>query len=126
MVGLAGAAQAATADGVGLRVTGEVLVNQGQGFRPATSGVVLHPGDRILVPLNGQAGLTYSGGCGVVLGGGSLATISNVTPCQGGSHNAGIITSGGGLTSNARFASPNAGPIKILHGVGGGGQTLSP
>jgi hypothetical protein len=107
------------------RVSGDVLVNQGHGFRPATAGMVLHPGDRVLVTPNGGAGLNWSGGCGVKLGGGSLATISGATPCTAGAHNAGIVTAN--AVSNARTGNP--GPIGILKGLGGlggGGSSVSP
>ena len=76
------------------KVSGGVLVNQGHGFRPATPGMnFLHPGDRVLVTVNGAAGLNWSGGCGVALSGGSLAPISGATPCTAGARNAGIISS---------------------------------
>ena len=123
---LAIATSAMAADGVSLsKVTGGVLVNQGHGFHAATAGMVLHPGDRVLVTTNGGAGLSWSGGCGVKLSGGSLATISNATPCTAGAHNAGIVTAH--VVSNERPV--GGGPIGILKGLGslgGGGSSVSP
>jgi hypothetical protein len=124
---LAIATSAFAADGaVSLsKISGGVLVNQGHGFRPASAGMVLHPGDRVLVTVNGGAGLTWSGGCGVKLGGGSLATISSATPCTAGAHNAGIVTAN--VASNERGG--GGGPIGILKGLGslgGGGSSESP
>lgn len=124
---LAMTTQAFAGDGaVSLSRANGVLVNQGHGFRPATSGMILHPGDRVLVTLNGGAGLNWSGGCGVALSGGSMATISTVTPCSAGARNAGIISSntlgkGGGLGGGFPIN-----PIGVLRGLGGGGQSSSP
>jgi hypothetical protein len=73
-------------------VSGDVLVNQGQGFKPATPGTVLHPGDRVIVTVNGKAKLLYGGGCGVPLAPGTMATISTFAPCKIGFRQAGIIS----------------------------------
>ncbi len=111
------------------KVSGGVLVNQGQGFRPASPGMVLHPGDRVLVTLNGAAGLNFSGGCGVSLSGGSMATISSASPCQAGARNSGIVTpmAKTNVAPNATRSGLGFGtPIGVLHGLGGGGQSSSP
>ena len=100
-----------------------VLVNQGHGFHPATPGMTLHPGDRVLVTLNGGAGLNWSGGCGVSLAGGSMATISTVTPCSAGARNAGIVNANS--VAKPGFIIPIR-PVVPLRGLGGGGQSSSP
>jgi hypothetical protein len=107
------------------QVSGGVLVNQGHGFRPATPGMTLHPGDRVLVTLNGGAGLNWSGGCGVALGAGSMATISNATPCTSGARTAGIVSPNSVAKPNLALQPPIS-PIGSLHGLGGGGQSQSP
>jgi hypothetical protein len=106
------------------KVSGDVLVNQGHGFHPATPGMTLHPGDRVLVTVNGAAGLNWSGGCGVALSGGSLATISGATPCTAGARNAGIISSN--ALAKPGFKAPPINPIGVIGGLGGGGQSHSP
>ena len=106
------------------KISGGVLVNQGHGFHPATAGMVLHPGDRVLVTSNGAAGLNWSGGCGVALGAGSMATISNATPCSAGARNAGIVTAN--AAANATPSKLPGGPLGGLRGLGGGGQSGSP
>ncbi len=72
-------------------VNGEVLVNRGQGFRPAAPGMALRPGDRILVTARGRARLSYTGGCGVSLGAGSMATVTKLAPCKVGLRQARIL-----------------------------------
>ena len=72
-------------------VNGTVLVNQGQGFRPATPGQTLHIGDRVIVTSHGGARLMYAGGCGVTLAPGSMATIGTVAPCKVGLRQAGVV-----------------------------------
>jgi hypothetical protein len=71
---------------------GDVMVNQGAGFRPATAGMALHPGDRVIVTGKGRAKLHYASGCGVSLAPGSMATISTLAPCKVGLRQAGIVT----------------------------------
>jgi hypothetical protein len=91
-VASASAAWADSAPSVNLStVSGDVMVNQGQGFKPATPGMSLRAGDRVIVTAHGRAGLVYAGGCNVSLGAGSMATISAATPCKAGAHTAGVI-----------------------------------
>jgi hypothetical protein len=73
-------------------INGTVLVNQGQGFKPATPGQVLHTGDRVIVTTRGGARLGYAGGCGVTLTPGSMATIGTLAPCKVGLRRAGIVS----------------------------------
>src|ERR1700761_8304439 len=95
------------------KVSGGVLVNQGHGFRPATPGMTLHPGDRVLVTTTGGATINW-GGCGASLGAGSMATISNATPCTNGARAAGVVTPGGSAQPGFKKPPP----------VGGGGGGL--
>jgi len=73
-------------------VNGTVLVNQGQGYRPAAAGQTLHIGDRVIVTTHGGARLMYAGGCGVSLAAGSMATIGALAPCKVGLRKAGVVT----------------------------------
>jgi hypothetical protein len=73
-------------------VNGTVLVNQGQGFKPAVTGQVLRTGDRVIVTTRGGAKLSYAGGCNVTLTPGSMATIGTLTPCKVGLRQAGVVS----------------------------------
>ncbi|HEY3814266.1 MAG TPA: hypothetical protein VGL66_13660 [Caulobacteraceae bacterium] len=73
-------------------VNGTVLVNQGQGFKPAVTGQVLRTGDRVIVTTRGGARLNYAGGCSVTLTPGSMATIGTLTPCKVGLRHAGVVS----------------------------------
>jgi hypothetical protein len=72
-------------------VSGQVLVNKGDGFKVATPGTTLRAGDRVIVRGKGKAGLKYADGCSVALVAGSMATINGVTPCKAGGKAAGLI-----------------------------------
>jgi hypothetical protein len=125
---LAISTSAFAADGVSLStVSGGVLVNQGQGFKPAKPGMNLRAGDRVIVTSTGRAGINYPGGCGVALGSGSMATISTATPCQTSARNAGIVSSQTQPSATSKAALGKLGPpLGTLKGLGGGGQSSSP
>ena len=63
-------------------VNGQVLVNQGHGFRPARSGLLLREGDRLISMHGGQALISYAAGCAKPLDAGSLLTINGAKACQ--------------------------------------------
>lgn len=65
-------------------VSGSVMVNQNGRFAPAARGAALRTGDRI-VATDGAASLTYADGCNVTISARSMATVSAVSPCAGGS-----------------------------------------
>ena len=88
-------------------VNGMVLVNQGQGFRPAVPGQVLRTGDRVIVTTHGGARLTYVGGCSVSLAPGSMATIGSLAPCKVGLRQAGIVSGQADGTPPARDPPPD-------------------
>lgn len=67
------------------RVSGHVLVNQGEGFVPATKGMVLKPGDRIMVQGDSQAKVEFSDECEVEIDENKMATIPSKSTCAGGS-----------------------------------------
>jgi hypothetical protein len=97
-------------------VSGDVLVNQGDGFQPATPGLALHAGDRVIVSGTGQAGLFYSGGCGVSLAPGSMATVSSLTPCKVGLNQAGIVAGQPADAAPPAADPPPAGPFGLAPG----------
>jgi hypothetical protein len=75
-IGAAGQASAASLSGV----QGEVLINAGQGLKPATGAANLKGGD-IIIAQKGSAKLTYSDGCTIHIAPGSSATVGEKSPC---------------------------------------------
>ncbi len=96
-------------------VNGTVLVNQGQGFRPAAPGLLLHAGDRVIISAQGGARLMYAGGCGVNLAPGSMATIGALAPCKVGLRRAGVVS--GQSDDSALPPAPAATPFGLSPGV---------
>jgi hypothetical protein len=67
------------------RPQGKVLVNQGQGFRPASESLPLKAGDQVMVGANGAATLRYAEAqCSVTLSPSSVMTVSDEAPCTAG------------------------------------------
>jgi hypothetical protein len=65
-----------------VKLEGKVSVNRGDGFGPATLGMVLKPGDQVLVGNEGAASLVYAEpGCVFDVPEASLVTVSEVGPC---------------------------------------------
>jgi len=62
-------------------VKGKVLVNHGDGFKQAKSGLQVKPGDRIIAASEGSAKLVYAGGCEVKIVPGTLVSVSTRPPC---------------------------------------------
>jgi hypothetical protein len=87
-------------------INGTVLVNQGQGFRPAVPGQALRTGDRVIVTARGGARLMYAGGCSVNLAAGSMATIGTLAPCKVGLRQAGVVSG-----QSADASPPRDGPV---------------
>lgn len=85
-------------------IQGKVLVNQGSGFIAATDGVLLKPGDKILVGKEASAIVTYENGCEVSISEPKVLTVAKSVPCPAGAKIASVGSS---------FAAPVAG--------GGGG-----
>ncbi len=115
MLGLAVSAAAQTA--VVARISsieGQVLVNQGHGFRPAQVGMALHAGDRVISPRDGQALVTYAAGCATPLEAGSITTIDQSQACQPRLIKARMQASGAGV-----------GPAATAAGAGGFGEWLT-
>jgi hypothetical protein len=60
-------------------VDGTVLINRGNGFRPAWSGAEVGPGDRVRVE-NGAANIVYDNGCAVKVSPGQLVAVLSASP----------------------------------------------
>ena len=71
-------------------VQGTVTVNQGDGFKPASGGAVVSPGDRVRVA-SGSADIVYDNGCAVHVWAGQVVAIQYAPP------SCGISSSGGSL-----------------------------
>ena len=68
---------AATVDAV----KGKVLINRGDGFQPATSGVQANAGDLLMASAGGSAKLIYPGGCQVSIIPGRVVSVGKKPPC---------------------------------------------
>ena len=65
-----------------VKLEGKVSVNRGDGFGPATLGMVLKPGDQVLVGDESAASLVYAEpGCVFDVPEASVVTVSEVGPC---------------------------------------------
>lgn len=62
-------------------VTGNVVVNRGEGFEPVKGSVELVPGDQVVVGPGGTATLSYGGGCNVPVGVETVAAVAATAPC---------------------------------------------
>jgi len=65
-----------------VKLEGKVSVNSGDGFGPAKLGMVLKPGDQVLVGEKSTASLVYANpGCVFEAAPASVVTVSEVGPC---------------------------------------------
>ncbi|MFO0991293.1 MAG: hypothetical protein U1E67_05120 [Hyphomicrobiales bacterium] len=65
-----------------VQLEGKVSVNRGDGFEPAKQGMVLKPGDQVLVGKESAASLVYAEpGCVFDIAEASVVTVSDVGPC---------------------------------------------
>lgn len=62
-------------------VYGQVLINQGQGYKAVSDPIQLRQGDTIIVNPGGTANLTYPDGCTVQVTPGSVITVGAQSPC---------------------------------------------
>jgi hypothetical protein len=63
---------------------GHVLVNQGDEFVPATKGMKLKPGDRIMVQDDADAKLVFDDECSDSVGENKIYTVPDKSSCAGG------------------------------------------
>ena len=85
-------------------VTAPVMVNQGEAYIEATDGMLLYPGDQLMVMQGGSAQVQYANGCTQSLGSNQISQVSTADACvsasAAGTYNqAGSTTSGGGSTT---------------------------
>jgi hypothetical protein len=66
--------------------TGDLTINQGQGFKPVTSSATANVGDSVMVGPGGSATIVYDDGCKVGVKPGAVATIAPLSPCASGSN----------------------------------------
>ena len=65
---------------------GDLTINQGQGFKPVTSGTNANVGDAVMVGPGGSATVVYDDGCKVNVRPGAVTTIAPLSPCASGSN----------------------------------------
>lgn len=66
-------------------VSGQVLVNKGEGYQQVVGSTSANPGDTVVVNPGGSASIVYPDGCVVQVQPGTVATIAQTSPCQAGS-----------------------------------------
>jgi hypothetical protein len=66
--------------------TGDLSINQGQGFKPVKKRVEANVGDSIMVGPGGAATVVYGDGCKVNVQPGAVTTIAPLSPCASGSN----------------------------------------
>jgi hypothetical protein len=66
--------------------TGDLTLNQGQGFKPVERRAAANVGDSVMVGPGGSATLVYDDGCKVSVRPGAVATIAPLSPCASGSN----------------------------------------
>jgi hypothetical protein len=62
-------------------VKGKVLINRGDGFQSASSGMQANAGDRLMADPGGSAQLVYSEECQVKVVPGKLVSVGKQPPC---------------------------------------------
>lgn len=83
LTALAGGATAAEEQGIAYfaRITGSVLVNQGQQYRDGSDGQALETGDRVMTLSDSSAILQFRDGCRYTMKEDELITIPSLSPC---------------------------------------------
>lgn len=66
-----------------LSVTGDVSINSGAGFKPATSGSEAQVGDVVMASPGARAQLVYPDKCTVPVNPGAVMTVQAESPCAG-------------------------------------------
>ena len=61
---------------------GEVLVNRGTGFKPATQPMEVSAGDQVMVKPKGRGHVVYPDGCTVKVAPGAVFTVGDKSPCE--------------------------------------------
>jgi hypothetical protein len=66
--------------------SGNLTINQGQGFKPVTSASNANVGDSVMVGPGGSATIVYEDGCKIDVRPGAVVTIAPLSPCAAGSN----------------------------------------
>jgi hypothetical protein len=61
---------------------GEVLVNRGTGFKPATQPMEVSSGDQVMVKPKGRGHVVFPDGCTVKVAPGAVFTVGDKSPCE--------------------------------------------
>ncbi len=80
---ISGSTAAAEGEGIAYlaRITGGVLVNQGQQYRDGTEGLSLSTGDRVMSLAESTAIIQFQDGCRYTMEENELVTIPSLSPC---------------------------------------------
>ena len=95
-------------------ITGEVMINQGKGYKTIKNPIEAKAGDRVIVNPGGYAKVNYSDGCNIPIQPGAVATIGAQSPC---------IAQQGEMVQTQDAPPPPADPIPPLEPVAGGTGT---
>ena len=115
-------AQAAT---LGI-ANGQLLVDNGAGFQPASAGMTLKPGDRVMAKADGKGSIVYEG-CAVDVVAGSVVTVQQATPCvTTGSTAAPAAAAAGGISTGGLILGGAVIAGGIAAAAAAGGKSSSP
>lgn len=112
----ASAAEVPATNAVITDVEGTVSVNQGEEFVPATEGMRLKPGDRIMVPDDSQVEISYDDNCRYEVDENRIATVQARSTCAGGA----LVEQGlnpAGARAIGASASTTNGPGNVAGGL---------
>ncbi len=94
---------------------GPASINQGEEFVPATEGMRLKPGDRLMVPEDSEAVITYDDECRQEVDESTIVTVQEKSSCAGGALvEQGLNPAGGRVIGSA---APGVGPGNVAGGL---------
>lgn len=114
-------AQAAT---LGI-ANGQILVDNGGGFQPASAGMTLKPGDRVMAKADGKGSIAYEG-CAVEVAAGSVVTVQQTTPCMTTGSTAAPAAAAGGISTGGLILGGVIVAGGIAAAAAAGGKSSSP
>jgi hypothetical protein len=116
LVAFASVSQAANNVAVIADVSGKVMVNTGEGFKPVAGSFALGAGDKVLVGENSFATISYTE-CAVSLSKPTVFSVTKTAPCLAGEKSA--AAEGMFITPAADpYVPPFPWPVIVLVGVG--------
>ena len=103
-------------------VSGQVMINQGQGYKTIKNPIELKTGDQVIVNPGGFAKVNYTDGCSIPVQPGAVATIGAQSPCVAQSletsQGAMVQTQAVGDGDNNQAAAPGLTGEQIAIGLG--------